>query len=121
MGMKREKIKNWTYVFLWMITIFYLSSIPSFKISKVLKKEILSYIAHFFEFFILNFFLYRALLTNQNKKKFKIFITSSIFSVFYAFTDEVHQSFVIGRECSEIDFLIDTFGILSLFILIEKF
>lgn len=44
------------------------------------------------------------------KVKWKLFISSIIFSSFYAATDEFHQTFVAGRSGQVSDVLIDTMG-----------
>ncbi|MGN1444534.1 MAG: VanZ family protein [Acutalibacteraceae bacterium] len=45
-------------------------------------------------------------------EKFKCFLFSYLFGVFYAATDEIHQLFVEGRSCQFSDVLIDSCGVL---------
>ncbi|MFN4227328.1 MAG: VanZ family protein [Candidatus Ratteibacteria bacterium] len=111
--------KNWIFLIVWMCLIFYFSSIPSVKLPKKFEEEILSYLAHFFEFFILNLLAYKNI-SKFNLKKLNTFIISSTFSVLYAFSDEVHQAYVPGRDSSEIDFLIDISGVLFLIIFLKN-
>ena len=44
--------------------------------------------------------------------KFKWFLFSYLFGVFYAATDEIHQLFVEGRSGQFSDILIDSFGVM---------
>lgn len=59
---------------------------------------------HFIEYFILGILLSLIDLS----KIFLFFI-----GIIYAFLDEVHQSFVLGRDASFFDWLFDSFGILA--------
>lgn len=115
-----EKVKNWAIVILWMEIIFSLSSIPGEKIS-FNYSNILSYFAHFLEFFILSFLLYRAIL--KSKEHFSIsktLILTFIISISYASLDEFHQYFVPGRFPSLIDVGVDSLGIFTAGYLVWK-
>jgi len=102
-------VKYWTLVIFWMAIIFILSSIPNLK-TNLEQDFLLRKIAHIVEFGILTFLLFRAL--NQEKISFlKKLIFSFIIALFYAFTDELHQYYVIGRHCSFVDVGIDGLGI----------
>lgn len=74
-----------------------------------------SFAYHFGVFFLLNIFL---LLSGKLDKKY-IIITLSVCFV-YAALDELHQSFVVGRSCTLIDWVTDAsgsvFGLVSVFI-----
>lgn len=68
-------------------------------------------LAHFFLFFIL------ALIVDTNAKEYfrNHYLISLIVVIIYCVSDEIHQSFVPGRECMIIDMLIDTCaGIIAL-------
>jgi len=102
--------KFWLPVILWAGVIFILSSIPNLK-TDLEQDFLLRKVAHMVEFGILTFLLYRAL--NQEKIGFcKKLAFSFIFALFYAFTDELHQYYIIGRHCSLTDVGIDSVGIL---------
>jgi len=103
-------IKFWLPVIVWMIVIFTFSSIPDLK-SGLKEDYILRKIAHMIEFAILTYLLFRAIKIDDPKIK-KAIIYSLIIAVFYALTDEYHQSFVFGRQCSFKDVGIDSIGIL---------
>lgn len=93
-----------------MIVIFALSSIPNLK-TNLEEDYILRKVAHAVEFAILTFLFIRAL--KQEKISFaKILIFSVIFAIFYALTDEYHQTFVLNRHGALKDVAIDSIGIL---------
>jgi len=67
-------------------------------------------LAHFTEFFVLGFFAY--LNFTEYRKNF-IVLTSSIFSITYAISDEIHQLFTPGRVFDIQDILVDSLGAIS--------
>jgi len=73
-------------------------------------------IAHFCEFMILFFLTYRALF-NEGYKNAEL--KALVFSVLYALSDEVHQSFLIYRDCEIGDFMADSAGALIGFAIIK--
>lgn len=106
----KKFLKFWLPVIVWAGIIFALSSIPDLK-SGLKEDFILRKIAHVLEYTILTFFFLRAF--SQEKLNLgRIIIFSIIFSVFYALTDEYHQTFVQGREGKFRDVGIDIIGIL---------
>lgn len=75
--------------------------------------------AHISEFFILALLMY-----NVFKDYFTInksFLLILIFSILYACIDEIHQIFIIGRECLVRDVFIDAIGIIIALILIKVY
>lgn len=105
----KKFFKFWGPIIFWMGIIFIFSSIPNLK-SNLEEDYILRKIAHIFEFAILTFLFFRAL--RQEKISFvKMLIFSVIFSVFYALTDEYHQTFVLNRHGTLKDVGIDSVGI----------
>jgi len=93
-------------------TIFYLSSRtfpPSIEYD-LLK----SYLYHFGIFLLFSFFLTVSSIKGRHQKFFFIVL---ILSILYAILDELHQSFVLGRDASIRDVLIDSFGIAFSFII----
>ena len=100
--------------------IFYFSSIPNLKITEGVSDLILRKLAHFSEFFILNFLFFRSIIqTNTNKLNRAIFY-STLFSILYAISDEVHQYFVPTRNFSIIDILIDSVGVFAFLFVLKK-
>lgn len=64
-------------------------------------------LAHFSEFFLLGIFAYLNVI--EYYKDHYIFL-SCLLCLFYAVFDEIHQMFVVGRNCSVYDILIDFSG-----------
>jgi len=105
----KKFLKFWFPVVVWMGVIFVFSAIPNLRTD--LKQDfLLRKIAHMVEFGILAFLLYRAIIVNEPKIK-KAIIYALIIALFYAFSDEFHQLFVRGRQCSIKDVGIDAMGI----------
>jgi len=102
--------KFWLPVVVWAGLIFVLSSIPNLK-TDLQEDFLLRKIAHIVEFAILTFLLYRAT-TKEGFKTKRAIIYSFVVALFYAFSDEYHQSFVLGRHSSLKDVGIDSIGIL---------
>lgn len=113
-------IRLWFPVLIWAMLIFYFSSIPALCTPLGVWDFILRKTAHFFEFFILTFFLYRAFKGTFDLKMFYLIFWAAGLSFLYAVSDELHQSFVPMRYPSFRDVIIDSLGIL-LFIIIVKF
>jgi len=112
------KLVNWLLTFLWMAIIFYFSSIPNLKITEGLSDLILRKIAHFSVYFILNFLLFRSII--QTNKSNKTIFYSTLFSILYAISDEIHQYFVPTRNFSFVDILIDSAGAFTFLFLLKK-
>jgi len=106
----KKFLTYWLPVLIWAGFIFYLSSIPDLK-SELEQDFLLRKIAHILEFAILTFLLIRAF-AKQGLNNEKIAIYSIIFAIFYALTDEYHQTFVLGRQGTLKDIGIDSVGIL---------
>lgn len=91
----------WFPVIFWCALIFYGSSIPSPQPTKTFLDFILHKIFHLFEYGVLFVFVHRA--TGQ-------FSLSILYVILYAFSDEIHQSFVPTREATLRDVFIDFIG-----------
>ena len=105
----------------WMGLIFYLSSFPGDGIRW--ERDIWFYIerkgAHVMEFFILTILFIR--IVRFYKVKREVYYISALFSLAYAFSDEIHQVFVIGREGKFSDIGVDLAGIILAVILYKLF
>lgn len=92
-------------VLLWMALIFFLSSQPHLPrypyhlIDLLLKKA-----AHLFEYAVLAILLYRAM---RNDYGWRALLTGGL----YALSDELHQSFVPGRNAELLDLAFDILGV----------
>jgi len=122
MNFNRKIFLNYLLLIFWMGLIFYLSGQPDLKsgfesrIDFVLRK-----LAHIAEYAILTFLAWRAFAAgkktefpegNSVSKAPKFLIYVMIFSIFYAISDEYHQTFTAGRVGSPVDIIIDSAGIL---------
>lgn len=107
---KLEIVKHWLPVLIWAGIIFWLSSLPNLG-SGLEQDLVLRKIAHILEYAILTLLLIRALRIEKLSIK-RAVIYSVIFALFYALSDEYHQTFIFGRQGSLNDVGIDTIGIL---------
>ena len=110
-------LKHWFWVVLWAGLIFILSSIPRLE-SGLEQDFLLRKLAHIFEYFVLTWLLYSAFSNHylQTNKKHPPHRQALFFvlllAVFYALSDELHQTFVLGRSGNLRDVTIDSVGIL---------
>lgn len=109
---KLKLIFNWFLVILWAGVIFYFSSLPD------LKSELPGFwdlifrkLAHMTEYFVLTYFLIKALLSQGINKK-AVLLTASLLAFGYAISDEYHQTFILGRSGALRDVLIDVSGVI---------
>jgi len=110
--------KLWAPVLVWAGVIFYFSSIPDLKTN--LKYDfLLRKTGHIFEYFILTFLLYRAFSGSCKMNNFRLFMYPAVFSFIYAASDEIHQYFILSRNCSMHDLLVDSVGIAGFYILLR--
>ena len=105
MNLSRKNLKI-LFPILWAILIFILSSIPGNEYPSTTFDY--APIAHFIEYFILTILI----LNIFEKITFKNFLLTLIITILFAISDEIHQSFVINRSASFLDFLIDALAIL---------
>ena len=93
----------------WCGGIFIFSSIPS--LSSGFKEDfLLRKIAHVSEYAVLTYLFFNVLRNRSHDERFNIYF-SALASLAYAFTDEVHQTFVPGRSGNFFDIGIDSVGI----------
>jgi len=107
---KKKLIRYWLPVIVWAIVIFAFSSFPTGQASGIDWQDfIVKKTAHIVEYGILTLLLYRALKQSGIEKK-DAALYSLTLAVFYAVTDEFHQSFTPGREPTLRDVIFDTIG-----------
>jgi len=109
--MVAARLTAWLPVALWAAVIFTLSSIPSLDSGLGTWDMVLRNLAHLAEYGVLGALLYRAL----RREPVAIALGS-----LYAVTDEVHQTFVSGRQGSPLDWLIDTVGVVAGVLLLSR-
>jgi VanZ family protein len=100
--MAAARLIQWIPVVLWAGLIFTLSSIPDLGTGLGSWDAVLRKLAHAAEYAVLGALVYRAI----RREPVAIVLASA-----YAVTDEVHQSFVSGRQGSPLDWLVDTVGV----------
>jgi len=103
----------WLPVIIWAGFIFYLSNQPGLKSSLAWPYDfILRKGAHIVEFAVLFLLLLRALEKGHNLATKKALVWAFVRTIFYAVSDEYHQSFVAQRVASLTDVAIDSLGVL---------
>jgi len=125
---KFEAWRRWAYrigfslaLALWMALIFYLSELPGDQVSRVGPYDsaavvrlggLRSILAHFFLFGVLASFIQATIWswTRFTNHSFKLAGAAIILAVLYGIFDEFHQSFVVGRQMSAADLLINSLG-----------
>ncbi|KKP70346.1 MAG: Metallophosphoesterase [candidate division CPR3 bacterium GW2011_GWF2_35_18] len=97
-----------------MVLIFWLSSIPNLKIDDTEAEFFRRKFVHLFEYGLLWFLIYRAIVLEkwrQNfKERFPTIILSFVLTVLYAVTDELHQMYVPTRTGKFSDMGFDILG-----------
>ncbi len=95
----------WALVFGYMGLIFWLSHQPSIPVPMWFLYQDKLY--HFVEYHLLAFSLAHAYSRGTQKNRF---LFAFLIAAAYGITDELHQSFVPGRDCSFWDWLADALG-----------
>ncbi|MCX5708130.1 MAG: VanZ family protein [Candidatus Omnitrophica bacterium] len=99
----------WLPVIMCMGLIFYASSITGKDIPSLFPHEDILF--HGAIYAILALFFYRALKnTGSRLIRLQLFIFTVIFGFAYGASDEFHQMFTPGRDCSGFDLIVDTIG-----------
>ena len=112
----KYQLKFWLPVYIYLLLIFYFSSLPSIEASSIISEKfyITSQIQHIILYAGLAMLLYRAI--NHGKKhNFLVILSTTL----YGFIDEVHQHFVPGRTFQFQDILMDFLGAILALILIK--
>jgi VanZ family protein len=95
-------VSLWLPVVVWALAIFALSSIPDLGSGLGTWDLVLRKVAHVGEYAVLGALLVRALERDW---------AALLLGVAYAATDELHQSFVAGRNASPVDVALDASGV----------
>ena len=102
--MAPSRISTWLPVALWAAVIFAFSSVPSLSTGLGFWDIVLRKLAHLGEFAILGALLARAL-----GRAWPGVVLGSL----YAASDELHQTFVVGRVGAPLDWALDTVGVVA--------
>jgi len=94
---------------IWMGLIFYLSSIPDLRIgsSNIIFEVVTRKLGHLAEYAILLWLIWRIFYFSWNLVMRDALILAIITTLFYAISDEFHQTFVTGRSGRFIDAIFD--------------
>jgi VanZ family protein len=103
----KAHLKRWLPVYIWLVIIFTLSSIPNFHPPYSVFRKF-DKIFHFGEYLILGFLLRRGFATRSRG----VFLFSILTGISIAFLDEIHQYLIPGRVTEIGDFLMNCAGIL---------
>jgi VanZ family protein len=101
----------WLPVVAWAALIFVLSAQPDLSTGLGTWDLVLRKLAHLVEYAILGALLLRAVVDR---------LPALVAGVAYAVSDEIHQTFVAGRQGSVLDVLIDSAGVLIGILLLER-
>lgn len=102
MNKMKKNLFSWLLVFIWSVLIFYGSSIISPQpTDNVFIDFILHKVFHLFEYAVLFILVHKA------SARFSFAL---LYIILYAFSDEIHQSFVSTRESTLRDVMIDFVG-----------
>jgi VanZ family protein len=105
----RRAINLWLPVLGCMGVIFYASGLPGKDIPSLFAYQ--DVLFHGLIYAILTLFFYRALKnTNSRLIRQQLFFFTIIFGFAYGASDEFHQMFTPGRDCSGFDLMVDTIG-----------
>jgi len=106
----KKRLIHWTPTILWATLIFFLSSIPSLKASdNPFIQNLINTLGHLTEYLVLYLLINRSL--RKDNYTGNICKASAFASFWYAVLDELHQSFIPGRQMDAKDVLFDTLGI----------
>ena len=96
----------------YMLLIVYFSHLPKSDIPKLTSgPDNIDLLFHFVEYSILGFLLFQSINTDEIFTINPLY-GSVVIGIFFAISDEFHQSFVPGRHMSAMDMLFDSIGIL---------
>lgn len=113
MNLRNKPEIYWSVVILYALGIFLISANPKPPEPLGMAGLEISHVDKIYHFFLYAFFgiaIYIASIKTDFSPEKSIKI-SFLLGSFYAFTDEIHQSFVPGRSCDALDFLVDAAGI----------
>lgn len=100
-----RRILGWALSLAYMALIFHLSHKPAIEIPPLFPHQ--DKVFHFCEYFGLGFLLALALPYGATRRRF---LLAFLLAAAYGISDEIHQSFVPGRDASVWDWLADAAG-----------
>lgn len=111
----------WLPPVIWMIVIFFFSTQHRLQASSIFTINFIFFKSlHVIEYATLYFLLFRAFyLAGRKKVTTSLYIAAAVIAILYASSDEFHQTFVLTREGTPRDVLIDCIGITLMFLFIK--
>jgi VanZ family protein len=97
-------------VIAWMGLIFRLSSRSTVPHSPVFSDQVAAVFGHFLLYFVLTSLLVFALKSTRTTTLSGTLLVAFVVALTYGFSDEIHQSFVPGRDAAAFDVMVDTCG-----------
>jgi VanZ family protein len=109
--LKRTPIARirWVFVLAWMGLIFYLSSRSDLPTPNGLSAEVEAILGHLTVYAVLAVLIAYAL-ADSGISTVRRLISAFVFAVLYGVSDELHQSFVPGRDPDIFDLMVDGIG-----------
>jgi len=115
-----RNVRYWLPALCCMALIYFLSSLSGSSLSNFGSLDVfIKKGAHITEYAILYFFLFRAFQALMVTRK--ALIVSAVIAVFYAISDEYHQTFVPLREGTARDVIIDSIGIFLMYLILRRY
>jgi VanZ family protein len=110
-SLKRTPIARirWVLVLAWMGLIFYLSSRSDLPTPNGLSAEVEAILGHLMVYAVLAALVANAL-TDKGISTVRRSVYAFVFAVLYGVSDELHQSFVPGRDPDVFDLMVDGIG-----------
>jgi len=111
----------WLPPFIWMGSIYYMSSQKSITITQNVVTDFVTFkTLHIIEYAFLFFLLYRAFQSIKNLQKIICGVAAFFITIGYSITDELHQLSIPTRQGRLRDVFIDIIGMLIMYVIISK-
>lgn len=111
----------WIPPFVWMGVIFFMSSQKSIVLTTSTATDFVTFkTLHVIEYAFLFFLFYRAFQSLKHMDKKWYVLCSFFIAIFYSFTDEFHQLFVVTRQGRFRDIFFDIIGMLVMYTVIKN-
>jgi VanZ family protein len=113
-------LRDFVPLVFWLGLIFWLSSQPQLvQFDEPLTAMLFAKTAHFVVYGILAWLWWRAL-SSSRQLTWSILLTAFILTTLYGASDEIHQSYVLGRTGQFADVLVDASGALAMVLSIRR-
>lgn len=111
--MRWTSVKRWVPLFVWIIVILGVSSIPRLSVDNVGMPEGIDKVAHYLEYLILALLFHHALSGRPVRRRLPVELLVVATGLVIAAVDEIHQGYIPGRDPNIYDFAADGAGILT--------